>query len=88
MKKFGQICVGAVVAAGSFVKRNAKKALAFVGIGTVATAQQSMAVAQDWSAIGTAVTTEIAAVAPVAMGIAGAIIAIVVGWKVFKRIAG
>lgn len=45
------------------------------------------AAAQDWSAIGTAVTTEITAVAPVAMGIAGAIIAIVVGWKVFKRIA-
>lgn len=57
--------------------------LALVAMGL----QNTMAVAQDWSSIATAVTTEISAVAPVAMGIAGAIIAIVIGWKVFKRIA-
>lgn len=46
------------------------------------------AAAQDWSGVSTDVTTEIAAVMPVALTIFGAVIAVAIGKKVFRRIAG
>ena len=47
-----------------------------------------MAVAQDWSSVSAAVTTEITAVMPLALTVFGAVLAVVIGVKVFRRIAG
>ena len=49
---------------------------------------RSVMAAQDWASVSTAVTGEIAAVMPVALTVFGAVIAVVIGVKVFKRIAG
>jgi len=48
---------------------------------------QASAATQDWSGVSTSVTAEIAAVMPIALTIFGAIIAVMIGKKVFKAIA-
>ena len=63
-----------------------KKLLAALAVvGSFVAASQA---AQDWSSISTDVTAEISAVVPVALGVFGAVIAVVIGVRVFKRIAG
>lgn len=44
--------------------------------------------AQDWATIGSGVDSEIAAAAPVAFAVFGSIVAITVGIKVFRKVAG
>lgn len=73
---------------GYKMKKNWKqKAALAVGFVCVAAGQVASA-AQDWASLGTDVDGEISAVMPVALGIMGAILAVVIGKKVLKRIAG
>ncbi len=63
-----------------------KKILAALAVaGSFVTASQA---AQDWSGVSTDVTAEITAVMPIALTIFGAVIAVSIGKRVFKRIAG
>lgn len=39
----------------------------------------------DWSSLSTGITSQLEAVIPIALPIAGTILAIFVGWKIIKR---
>ena len=64
-----------------------KKLARAVGASLLTLGAFSAQAANDWSAIGTTVEAEVAAVLPVALPIMGAIIAVMVGKKVLKSIA-
>ena len=59
-----------------------------VGACTLAGGALSSMAAQDWTTIGTAVTADVTAAMPVALGIGGTIIGAVIGWRVIKRVSG
>lgn len=76
----------------NFVNRNVQKikkgAVALVGaavIGTTVTAPAHAAAVLDFTAVGTAITTELTPAIAAAMPIAGIILAAGIGWKLYKR---
>lgn len=66
------------------MKKKVLAALAVLGVA----ASNTFAAAQDWSSLGTAVTDEIGAVMPIGLTIFGSILAVAIGKKVLRRIAG
>ena len=68
-------------------KGKKRNALVVAGAVVVGGASNALAVAQDWSAIGTTVDTEIAGVLPVALPIFGLILALGIAIGLFRKIA-
>jgi len=60
---------------------------ALLAVAFVALSVGQASAAQDWGGVSTAVTAEISAVMPIALTIFGAVIAVIIGKKVFRAIA-